>query len=151
MTKTTANAAKKQRGKPFKPGQSGNPSGKKPGTRNKTTLALEALLEGEAEAITRKAIEEAKKGDMTAIKLVLERLLPPRKDRPVTFTLPPLKNAGDLPKAIQAIIDAVAVGDLTPLEAQSVSQLFELQRKAIETSEIERKLEGLQLLLNGRK
>jgi Family of unknown function (DUF5681) len=45
---------------PFEPGQSGNPAGKPKGTRNKTTLAVEALLDGEAETLTRKAIELAK-------------------------------------------------------------------------------------------
>jgi hypothetical protein len=67
----------------FKPGKSGNPSGKPKGARNKTTLAMEALLDGEAEAITRKAIEMAKAGDTTAMRLVMERLMAPRKDRAV--------------------------------------------------------------------
>jgi len=57
--------AKKQRGRPFEPGKSGNPNGRPKGSRNKTTLAIEALLEGESEAITRKLLEMAKEGDMT--------------------------------------------------------------------------------------
>ena len=57
----------------FKPGTSGNPSGKPAGARNKTTLAVEALLDGEAEDLTRKAIELAKAGDMTALRLCLDR------------------------------------------------------------------------------
>jgi hypothetical protein len=52
---------------PFEPGKSGNPAGKLKGTRNKTTLAVEALLDGEAETITRKAIELAKDGDLAAL------------------------------------------------------------------------------------
>ena len=69
----TDKTEKKQRGKPFEKGQSGNLNGRPKGTRNKTTLAMEALLDGEAEAITRKAIEKAKEGDMVAIRLCLER------------------------------------------------------------------------------
>jgi hypothetical protein len=46
---------KQQTGVPFKPGHSGNPNGRPKGVRNKTTLAVEALLDGEAEAITRKS------------------------------------------------------------------------------------------------
>ena len=64
---------------PWKPGQSGNPTGRPKGARNKATLAAEALLDGEAEQITRKAIEKAKAGDMVAIRLCLDRIAPPEK------------------------------------------------------------------------
>jgi hypothetical protein len=67
---------------------SGTPNGRPKGSPNKTTLAIEALLEGESEAITRKLLEMAKEGDMTAVRLCLERLLPPRRDRLVAFGLP---------------------------------------------------------------
>ena len=70
MTKPAAeNSTKEQRGRPFVKGQSGNPKGKPKGVRNRLTLAAEALLDGEAETITRKAVELAKDGDMTAIRL----------------------------------------------------------------------------------
>ena len=58
----------------WKKGQSGNPNGRAAGSRNRATLAIEALLEGEGEALTRKAIELAKAGDMTALRLCLDRL-----------------------------------------------------------------------------
>ncbi len=79
----------------FKKGQSGNPAGKKPGTRNKTTVLLEALLDGKAEALTKKAIEMAGKGDPAMMRLCIERLIPPRKDRPINFDLPPLQTTQD--------------------------------------------------------
>jgi Family of unknown function (DUF5681) len=66
---------------PFEPGQSGNPAGKAKGTRNKVTLAIEALLDGEAEALTRKAIELAKAGDMAALRLCLDRIVPASAQR----------------------------------------------------------------------
>src|SRR3978361_2276837 len=79
----TENAGRKQGGggnhKRFAKGQSGNPAGKPAGTRNATTLAVEQLLHGEAEAITRKAIEMAKEGDTIALRLVLERVAPVRR------------------------------------------------------------------------
>jgi hypothetical protein len=62
----------------FKPGQSGNPSGRPKGARHRTTVAIEALLEGEGEALTRKAIELAKSGDMQALRLCMDRLAPSR-------------------------------------------------------------------------
>ena len=79
----------------FKPGRSGNPSGKPRGTRNKTTLAIEVLLDGEAQAITRKAIEMAKAGDGTAMRLVMERLIAPRRDRAVPFALAKVQSPTD--------------------------------------------------------
>jgi hypothetical protein len=96
----------KTQGTRFTPGQSGNPAGKPKGTRNATTVAMEALMDGESEALTRKAIELAKAGDMTAIRLCLERILPPRKDRPVTFTLPTITSAKDARSALSALLTA---------------------------------------------
>lgn len=72
----------------FKTGQSGNPGGRPKGGLNKATLTSQALLDGEAEALTRKVVELAKSGNPVALRLCLERLLPPRKDRPITFALP---------------------------------------------------------------
>jgi hypothetical protein len=81
------NTARKQRGRPFEQGESGNPSGKPKAARHRTTLAVESLLEGEAEQIGRKAVELAKSGDTVALRLYLERIAPVRKGRPITLTL----------------------------------------------------------------
>jgi hypothetical protein len=72
---------------------------------NPTLLAMEALLDGEAEAITRVAVDKAKEGDTTALRLCLERILPPRKDRPVSFSLPQLGTVTDAPAATAAIVE----------------------------------------------
>jgi hypothetical protein len=92
----------------FKKGRSGNPKGKPRGARNKATLAAEALLDGEVEAITRKAIERAKEGDMAAIRLCLERILPAVKSRPIEIDLPPVETAEDITAAHGAVIAAKA-------------------------------------------
>ena len=73
-TSLPVNTAKKQSGKPFKPGVSGNPSGRPQGSRNKATLALESLLDGQAEVLTQKAVDMALEGDMQALRLCLERI-----------------------------------------------------------------------------
>lgn len=128
----------------FKKGQSGNPNGKPKGSRNRTTLAAEALLDGEAEAITRKAIEKAKAGDITAIRLCLERICPPRKDRPVVFKLPNTGTPTGLVKGMAAIVGSVASGDLTPSEGQALASLMESQRRAIETDHLEGRVAALE-------
>src|SRR5262245_61104396 len=86
------NTVQKQRGRPFKPGKSGNPLGRPKGARNKTTLAVEALLDEEGAALTRKAVEKALEGDITALRFCLDRVLPPRRDRPVAFDLPKIET-----------------------------------------------------------
>src|SRR4051795_11090305 len=82
------NTAGKQRGRPFQKGRSGNPEGRPKGSRNITTVALETLLDGQAIALTQKAIDLALAGDIAALRLCVDRILPPRKDRPVTFDFP---------------------------------------------------------------
>src|SRR3954454_19391456 len=108
-----AKTAGEQRGRSFQRGQSGNPHGRSVGSRHRTTLALDALLEGEAERLTRKAVELALQGDITALKLCLDRLLPPRRDRPVLFALPPLDTPADAMKAMAALLQGVAIGEFT--------------------------------------
>ena len=97
-------------------------------------MAVEALLDGEAETITRKAVELAKGGDMTALRLCLERVLPPRKDRPVTFAMPALVTATDAMNASAALIGAVAAGELTTGEASEIGALIQGQPQAARSS-----------------
>src|ERR1700721_3212046 len=100
--------AEKQGGRQFQPGQSGNPSGRPKGSRNAATLALESLLDGQAVALTRKAVELALAGDIAALRLCLDRILPPRKDRPVSFEMPQINNAEDVRGASAALRPAAA-------------------------------------------
>jgi hypothetical protein len=128
----------------FKPGQSGNPAGRPRGSRNATTVALETLLDGKAEALTSKAVELALKGDMTALRLCMDRILPPRKDRPVTFDLPPIKCASDAASVTSAVLTAVASGEITPADAGEIGKLVEAYVKAFETAELAERLERLE-------
>lgn len=133
----------------WKKGQSGNPAGCPRGSRHKATLAIEALLDGEGEALTRKAIEMAKGGDQTAMKLVLDRIVSPRKDRPVKFELPPIETAADAAKASTAIIAGVAAGDITPVEASELSKLIETHVRVLEANVFEERLRQLEVKANG--
>ena len=121
----------------------GNP-GKPRGTRHKATVAALALLEGEADRLTRRAIEVALTGDVTALRLCLERIAPPRKDAPVTFPLPSMRSAGDAAKAAGAVLEAVADGELTPIEGAHVMGLVDAFRRTLEASEFEVRLAALE-------
>jgi hypothetical protein len=128
----------------FTPGQSGNPGGRPKGALNKATLASQTLLEGEAEALTRKVVELAKGGHPMALRLCLDRLLPPRKDRPISLTLPTIKEAADLVKGLGAIVEAVAQGVITPGEGQSLAAVLDLYRKGLETTDLEARITALE-------
>lgn len=132
----------------FQPGQSGNPSGRPQGSRNKVTLAMEALLDESAEALTEKAVALALGGDMTAMRLCMDRLCPPRKDRPITFTLPPVATAADAAKANAAILAAVAKGEITPSEGVEVGRLLEMFARTVEVAELETRLANLEQRMN---
>ncbi len=120
----------------FKPGQSGNPRGRPQGSRNRASLAVEGLIEGKAKALTEKLVALAEAGDVAALRMCMDRLCPPRKDRHVTFALPRLETAADAVAAMAAIVEAVAAGDLTPSEANDMARLVETYRATLETSEL---------------
>lgn len=125
-------------------GQSGNPAGKKPGSRNKATAMLLKLMETGAKEITTAVIEAAKGGDLTAARMVLDRLVPPAKERPVSLDLPDTSDAAGIAQAQAAILQAVAVGNLTPSEAATLAGIVEGHRKALETLELEQRIAALE-------
>jgi len=114
--------------------------GKKAGSRHATTLAIEALMEGEHEALTRKAIELALSGDTVALKLCLDRLAPPRKETPVTFELPAIDSVGDTLEVSKQVLREVAQGKMAPYEAAKVLALLEAHVEIIEAFELEERL-----------
>jgi uncharacterized protein DUF5681 len=128
----------------FKPGQSGNPNGRPKGARNKATIVAETLLDGEADTLTRTAIDLAKGGDTTALRLCIERILPARKDRPVSFDMPRIETVADSVRAAAAIASAVAEGDLTPSEAGELSKVVDGYTRAVETADLAARLERLE-------
>ena len=102
------------------------------------------LMEGEAEAIGRVAIAEAKAGNPAVLKLCLDRLMPPRKDRHLAFELPPIETSADLTRATGALLAAVAEGSLTPSEAAELGKLVDSHVKAIEATDIQERLARLE-------
>lgn len=128
----------------FKPGQSGNPAGRPAGSRSHATILAEKLMSEDIEDVVNAVVKAAKDGDMTACRLILERLVPARKDGPVNLTMPEMKTADDAAKALAASIESVARGELTPAEATAVSGLIENFRKALETSELEARITKLE-------
>jgi len=128
----------------WRPGVSGNKAGKPKGARHKATIAAEELLEGEAEALSRKAVEIALKGDVAALRLCLDRILPVIKDRPVIFEIPKMNESRDAVNASAAIVEAVAAGELTPVEAAELSKVIDGYARSLQTVEFEQRLSTLE-------
>jgi Family of unknown function (DUF5681) len=142
---SSENTGGKQVGR-FQKGRSGNPSGRPKGSRNAATLACEALLDGQAEALTQKAITMALGGDVVALRICMDRLCPPRKDRPVTFALPPITSARDAADISAAVAVAVSKGDITPSEAAEVAKLVDTYVKAYRVAELDERVARMEQL-----
>ena len=132
------------RGRAFERGRSGNPVGRRVGSRNRGTLAAATLLAGEAEGLTRKAVEAAFAGDPMALRLCIERILPRCRERPVKFMLPPIESAADIAAAMKAVTSALADGEITPGEAGRIAGVVDTFVRAIETSGFEQRLQELE-------
>lgn len=145
------NSGRKQRGRPFPPGQSGNPAGKPKGARHKATLLAQTLLEGEAEALARKAVDLALAGDTVALRLCLERLVPPIKERAVSAALPDILVPGDVVKAMAALLAQVAKGKLTPGEGQELARIIEAAGKSVEREQLEQRIAALEAMVKERQ
>ena len=128
------------RGKPWPKGQSGNPAGRRRGSRNKATLMAALYLDGEAEGLARKAVEMAYAGDLLALRLCLERTLAPRRDRPEPFRLPRVESAADLAPAMAAVMAAAAGGIIRTGQAADMASVIATRLRALEADEFNRRL-----------
>jgi uncharacterized protein DUF5681 len=142
--KSAKKSARDPRGR-FLRGQSGNPAGRPQGCRDHVNRAAQVLLAGEGAALTRRAIELALDGDPAAMRLCLERVLGPCRERAVAFEMPPIRSAADLAPAMSAIAAATAQGAITPREAMQLGQVVEAYVRAVEATEFERRLKALEL------
>jgi hypothetical protein len=89
-------------------------------------------------------LDAAKRGNMNAARLILERIAPIRKGRPICLDLPPIQTAGDIAAALAALTDAMASRNVTPDDAVTIASVFETRRKALETEELTLRLERLE-------
>lgn len=127
----------------FRQANSGGPV-RPAGSRNKATLALDKIADDAGEDILNAMVAAAKGGDLRAADLVLHRIWPVRKGRPITLELPPIQTAADIVSALGKVADAVAGGDVTPDEASAMANVLEIKRRAIETAELESRITALE-------
>lgn len=128
----------------FAKGVSGNPKGRPQGSRHKATELALKLMQDDADDVVRSVIDAAKGGDMTAARIIIERLVPPVRERPVSLCLPDTSTIEGIEQAQSAILTAVSAGDLLPGEGTSLSALVENRRRSIETVELEQRITALE-------
>ena len=124
-------------------------SGKPKGSRNKATIAIESLLEGQAEALTQTAISKALDGDSMALRLCMDRIAPLPKDNTISFTLPHMENANDASEAAGSVLKAVSIGEITPIEGSRVMGLIDSFRRTLELTVIEHRIQALESNIEG--
>jgi hypothetical protein len=132
-----------QRGIPFKPGNKFG-HGRPKGSKNRATLEREALLEEFGPAITKKCVSEALKGNNTALRLCMERIVPPAKPSNPVFKLPPIRSAADLLLASASVLKAMGAGDLSPQEGESFMRVIESYQKLHESHELAMRVQALE-------
>lgn len=115
----------------FAKGASGNPAGRPKGSRNRTTLEAQELFDSRAEAVTRKAIELAKKGDKTALRLCVQRLIPLCREWPAGLDLQPPRTVEEAKEQIRRIIAAVFEGRITVSMAKRLTSLIRTQMEVV--------------------
>ena len=130
----------KPRGRPFAPGNPGKPHG----TRHRVTRAVESLMEGEHEKLTRIAIDKALDGDTAALRLCLDRIARPRRDAPISIHLPPVRSAAEAAEASASLLASVAKGEVTPDEAGRIMALLESHKTIMAAGDLERRIAALE-------
>ena len=142
--KTGGRRSKRGTNGQFVRGTSGNPQGRPLGSRNRASLLMENLLDGRAKALTEKAIEKALAGDVFALRLCMERMMAVRRERSLMLRLPAPATAQDIAGGFASVVEALAHGELTPSETSALAELLESARKALETTDLARRIEELE-------
>jgi hypothetical protein len=131
------------RGRPFQPGnQYGR--GRPPGSRNKIGSVVQEALESHAETLMKKCVMLALQGNLTAMKLCIERLVPAPRQRVIKFKLPAIKTITDLTVASEAVVRGATRGQLTPSEGQSFTAMLDDRRRMMESKELDSRVRALE-------
>ena len=143
MPDQTTSATPAVRGRPFAKGN----GGRRPGSKNQSTLILQALSNGDKEGLVRKGLELAKAGDVAMLKFFLDRILP--RERPISITLPQMEFADDAVEALGSIVRAVSEGSITPGEGADVANLVNTYCRAIDIADLVKRMDALEARING--
>jgi Family of unknown function (DUF5681) len=138
------NTGEKQEKTRFKKGQSGNPKGRPQGVRNKASQMAEMLFANDIQDICKAMIAQARSGNVQAAKIILDRLVPSRKDTHIKIKLPEVKNSNDILRAIECVTQTVACGGISTSEGEALARILDIHARAFELYEFESRLAKLE-------
>src|SRR5262249_42236804 len=131
----------------FVKGQSGNPAGRRKGSRNRVTELAEELAGAGVEGMTRRLIAEASLGNGAAMRLYSDRIWPKRRGAPIKFEMPPVRSLADVPVAHAAICRGVTDGELSVEEFEMLSRGVNHMKRSLDEAEIDARLERHEAML----
>jgi hypothetical protein len=131
----------------FKAGASGNPTGRPKGIKDRR-VAMRELLQPHAEKLVKKVVDLALAGDVQALRICIDRIIPPVREDRLSISLPAIADSAGCSAAQAKIMAAVADGELLPSEGEALSGLVEHQRRALDTTEFAKRLEAIESKLN---
>ena len=133
----------------FQKGESGNPAGRPRGALNRATVLAQELLAARVESIAGKLIELAEGGDMRAIRVCMERIVPAPQHQPIAVELPPIEKPADSVEAAATIAAAVAAGELTAAEAARLAKVVDVYVRALDSKGFDERLGKLEKEIRG--
>jgi len=101
-------------------------------------------MDGAPHSIPPRSKQRRTQNASVALRLCLDRIVPPRKDRPISLGLPDVKTAADTASVMAAILKGLATGDITPSEAETLGKLIENYAKTLEVRTIEERITALE-------
>jgi hypothetical protein len=143
--RTAGDESPVKRGRPFEPGNKFG-RGRPRGSRNKKAIALQQLLDEYLPALMRKTIAMALQGDVSLLRMLLDRKLPKAHGSPLKIGRLPSATIEEVAHSHQTVINEVTSGNLTPVEALQIDSLLETSRKVIATVDVVKRLDALEQL-----
>lgn len=125
----------------YNPGESGNPAGRPPGVGR--VAKYRKLLQAQADTLIKTVIDQALAGESVALKLCIDRLLPPYRPEavPIEFAMP---EVGGLVSMGEAVLSAIGNGILSPEQGAKVLQALAGQARLIEVETLEQRIAALE-------
>lgn len=133
----------------FQKGQSGNPAGKPKGAKDRRT-EMRALLQPHADKLVKKVVDLALAGDVQALRICIDRIIPPVREDRLQVAMPDIADAAGCTEAQAAIMKAVASGELLPSQGEALAGLVEHQRRAMYDQDLAKRIEAIELQLKGK-
>lgn len=128
------------RGRPFQPGNPGKPRG----ARHRATQIIEKILTEGSEDVARATLTAAQDGDITAARLVLDRVCPLRKGRPIRLNIPPIDTPVEISAALSAVIEAMCRAEITGEEAAVIAGVIKTKSDLVSVVELEARIASLE-------